>query len=236
MAHPIVLPSHHIRRLVDRSAHLLVLGCRLPMRGADHPTLFEIHNAKTIRTNVRHYRNGRRDLAGDPHEFTVELLEITETLLGKLDTWQAKAAGYPNVEALHDDWQRRRRALDLKLTVFVHEFVVVTARYMHRNVRLGYTVDPAESFDNPATGGSQALYPEDQERMSVDARERFEALRAGEMLGRRRRSLTIQMKAACKRADIETIDRLAKELKVVAEQQREHQAAEAGQGLIGEGE
>lgn len=191
--YPIVLPNRQLQRMLDRDARLMILtrklslgprphvdpdempaGAAPPRGGPRAPRLYELHNALTTRRNDRHRRNRRPDLQTDPHVVTIEVLAVELTTLGEVDLKQARAAGYKTVEEMREDWRQRRCRLDLNLPVYLHEFRVSDARYLHRDVHRGYTHDP----DQAVQGEPPALTPTETERYARRARERDELVRA----------------------------------------------------------
>lgn len=181
--YPIVLPNHHVQRIISRDARLLILTRTLPSGGPRKLRLYEVHNALIVRRNLRHCREGRPDLQANPHVLTLEVTSIESGPLGEVDLKRARLAGYPTVEELREDWRQRRRRLDLDLRVHLHLFEVRGERYLHRDVHRNYAHDPSEAID----GEMAALSEGELERYAAQARERDLLLaeaRRGERLGR----------------------------------------------------
>jgi hypothetical protein len=152
MSFPIVLSNAHIRRIVDRNATVLILTSRKRLGVHACPELYEIHNRLVLKQNARDRRNSKPEWQTDPCALIIELRAVTEATLGGLDFRQARLAGYRTVEELREDWAIRREKLGGDAKVFVHEFAITDARFLHRRSQRGYSTDPAQGMRDEPEG------------------------------------------------------------------------------------
>jgi hypothetical protein len=209
---PITLPPHHVGRLIDRQASVLILPRQLQLRGDGHPNLFEVHNAQQARRNARHDLQGHPEKREDPCVFVVEILEVTAAKLRDLDAETVRAAGYASWRDLHEDWQRRHQGVDVEIEVHVHQFKIVEARFLHERVHKGYAVDPSAG----ARGEPQAIGERELDEMAVANRARFEAGRGDEMRRRKAKNLKRRLDTAVKQMDSGEIAKLSRELAILS--------------------
>lgn len=208
---PITLPNAHVRRILERQPHILILtrAHRLGLKGA--PKLYDLHNALTVKRNTAHRAGGRLDLQSDPHVLTIELLEVTPTTLQDIQLKDARAAGFPTVADLLDDWRDHHRRSAPDAQVFLHRFQIEGARYLHRDIHRGYTHDPAEGVRGELAAPSAT----ELDTMATDNRERFEDGRRDEMERRSAKSLAARLKVAVGRADEAAIDSILRDLEAL---------------------
>lgn len=208
---PITLPNAHVRRIVEKQPHILVLtrAHRLGLNGT--PKLYDLHNALVIKRNAAHRHGGRLDLQSDPHVLTIELLEVTATTLGAIQLKDARAAGFATVAHLLEDWREHHRRSQPDVEVFLHRFQIEGERYLHRDIHRGYTHDPAEGVRGELAAPSVV----ELDAMAVDNRERFEDLRRDEMERRSAKSLAARLRVAVTRADEAAIDSILRDLEAL---------------------
>lgn len=199
---PIVMPHAHIRRMIDRSATLLVLTRKVTLSRVK-PNIHEVHDALIIRKNRERSRNERPDLQESSLVLTIEILSVETKKLAELDLLAARAAGFRTTDELREDWVvRHRTEIDLELEVHLATFTAITGRYLHKKVHRGYTTDPTHA----AEGEPQALSAGELEEMSEVARDRYRLLHAEEIAKREARSLANQLREAQNRAVLRGID------------------------------
>lgn len=201
---PIPLPHHHIRRMLERHATILIRTSST-RRGT-----YAIHDAMIDRRN--HTR--QPDEWQDPVVVMIEIAAIIHTTLINLDYPTVRQTGFKTQRDFYDDWLQRHRQIDPDLNIWVCEFQVLEdAWYLHHATDGGLTRDPAKAM----RGEGQAVSPDELRLLGARAERKRETERRTELARRQARSLHSKMKMALRDGDAPAVRALKTELDQIAD-------------------